>query len=245
VLQGYRYVTALARRDNERMAVFRRDLRALAATREELSAQTRAAQSLRAELDRKRRGLDAERQRQEAFLTDLVARKEKQAAFLQEMEQAEARLRRLISGLAQGEVAIPFVALKGTLPWPVEGPVRVPFGRRRHPRFDTYTLQNGIEIEAPLEGPVRAIHEGTVVFADRFLGYGLLVIVDHGAQHLSLYGRLAEASVPAGRKVASGDVLGLVGSSHGGAGLYFEIRSQGRPDDPLEWLRKVPAGGAR
>jgi len=243
MLQGYRYVTALARRDNERIAAFRRDLTALAATREELSKQTRDAQALRSELDRKRRGLNAERARQEKFLTDLVARKEKQAAFLKELEQAEGRLRQLLAGLAEGEAVIPIVALRGALPWPVEGPVRVPFGRRKHPRFDTYTLQNGIEIAVPLETPVHAVHEGTVVFADRFLGYGLLVIVDHGGRHLSLYGGLADTNVTVGRKVATGDVLGLAGRTHGDPGLYFEMRSQGTPDDPLDWLRKEPATG--
>jgi septal ring factor EnvC (AmiA/AmiB activator) len=236
MFEGYRYVTALARRDNEHIAAFRRDLAALAATRDELAAKTREAQVLRAELDRKRRVLSDERARKEAFLTALVARKETQATFLGELEEAETRLRQLLAGLEEGEATLPLVAFKGTLPWPAQGEVRVGFGRRRHARFDTYTLQNGIEIAAAQDSPVRAIHDGSIVFADRFLGYGLLVIVDHGGRHLSLYGRLGDASVTVGQAVKAGQQLGTVGPGLEGPALYFEIRSQGRPDDPLDWL---------
>jgi septal ring factor EnvC (AmiA/AmiB activator) len=223
MFQGYRYVTALARRDNDRIAAFRRDLATLGVTRDELAAKTREAQTLRAETDRKRRLLDEERTRKERFLTELVARKETQAAFLAELEEAETRL--------------PIVALKGSLPWPAQGEVRVGFGRRKHAKFDTYTLQNGIEIEAPQDSPVYAVHEGLVAFADHFLGYGLLVIVDHGGHHLSLYGRLGDASVKVGDRVTEGQRLGAVGPALYGSGLYFEIRSQGKPEDPLDWLK--------
>ena len=240
VFQGYRYVTTLARRDNERIAAFRRDLASLAVTRDELTARTREAQALRAETEHKRRALEGDRRRKEAFLNDMVAHKEVQAAFLTELEQAEERMGQLLGGLAEGEATLPLVALKGSLPWPVAGTVRVPFGRRKHPKFDTYTPQNGIEIAAPIDTPVDAVHEGAVVFADRFLGYGLLVIVDHGSHHLTLYGHLGETTVAVGEHVAAGQSLGTVGPGLGSPGLYFEVRSQGHPDDPMDWLHKAP-----
>ena len=114
----------------------------------------------------------------------------------------------------------------------------VPFGRRKHPKFDTYTVQNGVEIAAPLDSPVTAVHEGIVAFADRFRGYGLMVVVDHGNKHHTLYAHLAEASVEVGERVTAGQPLGLVGASGlEGAGLYFEVRFQGKPEDPEDWLR--------
>jgi murein hydrolase activator len=240
VFQGYRYVTTLARRDNERIAAFRRDLAALAATRDELTTRTREAQTLRVETERKRRALEGDRRRKETFLGEMVAHKEVQAAFLTELEQAEERLRQMLAGLAEGEAALPLIALKGSLPWPVAGTVRVPFGKRKHPKFDTYTPQNGVEIAAPLETPVAAVHEGTIVFADRFLGYGLLVIVDHGGRHMTLYGHLGETTAAVGARVSAGQSLGTVGPGLDSPGLYFEVRSQGHPDDPMDWLRKAP-----
>jgi murein hydrolase activator len=235
---GYRFVTALARRDKERIAAFRADLQALAAVRQDLETKTREALALRASRERARRSLDADRRRKTALLTEIVEKKETHAAYLAELQDAEARLTDLLNGLGEGDVPVPVAAFKGTLPWPADGRVRSTFGRHKHPKFDTYTLQNGIEIEAPADAPVEAVHEGEVVFAERFKGYGLMVVVDHGGKHHSLYAHLGEARVHAGQKVAAGEVLGTVGSTTlEGPGLYFEMRFQGRPEDPLEWLR--------
>jgi septal ring factor EnvC (AmiA/AmiB activator) len=240
ILEGYRYVTALARKDNDRITAFRRDLATLNATREELIRKTQEAQSLRLATQRKRRGLEAERQHKREFLREIVATRENHAAFVAELNEAEERLQQLLSGFGEGRVKVPIAAFKGTLPWPVTGRVRVPFGRRKHPKFDTYTIQNGVEIQARTDTAVAAVHEGTVVFADRLLGYGLLVVVDHGGRHLSLYGRLAETAVRVGQEIAAGQVLGTIGAGVDESGLYFEMRFQGKPEDPLDWLRKGP-----
>ena len=78
-----------------------------------------------------------------------------------------------------------------------------------------------------------------VAFADPFSGFGNLVIVDHGAQAFSLYGNLLDIGVKKGTIVEAGQPLGTVGASlTGPAGLYFELRVDGQPVDPLQWLRK-------
>jgi murein hydrolase activator len=237
--RGYRFVSALARRDNERMAGFRRDLQELEATRGELERRTREATALRAQLEATRRSLEAQRQKKTELLTAIVEKKETHAAYVEELENAETQLRRLFDGLGEGDVTVPVSAFRGQLPWPTDGKIRSAFGRHKHPRFDTYTVQNGVDIEAAQDGPVRAVYEGTVVFADRFRGYGLMVVLDHGGKHHSLYAHLAEATVAVGQKLAAGDVLGTVGATGvEGAGLYFEMRFQGRPEDPADWLKK-------
>jgi len=236
IFRGYRFVTTLARRDNERIAAFRADLQTLAATRAELERRTQEALTLREALEKTRRGLDADRKRKTALLRQIVEQKETHAAYVRELEEAESKLQGLIAGLAEGDVGVPVTAFKGSLPWPAEGRVRVAFGRRKHPRFDVYTLQNGVEIDAPLDAPVRAVHEAVVVFADRFRGYGLMVVLDHGGKHHSLYAQLGEVRVTAGQKVAAGDLIGLVGSGLEDPGLYFEMRFQGRPENPADWL---------
>jgi septal ring factor EnvC (AmiA/AmiB activator) len=237
IFRGYRFVTALARRDNQRIAAFRADLQALAATRADLEVRTSEALALREGRERARRALDADRRRKTALLTQIVERKETNAAYLAELQEAEARLSGLLEGMAEGEVTVPVAAFKGSLPWPAAGRVRSTFGRHKHPKFDTYTVQNGIEIEARADAPVTAVHEGTVVFAERFKGYGLMMVVDHGGKHHSLYAHLGEALVQPGQRVAAGDVIGTVGTALEGPGLYFEMRFQGKPEDPLEWLR--------
>jgi septal ring factor EnvC (AmiA/AmiB activator) len=236
-IRGYRFVSGLARRDKERIAGFRSDLAALDATRSELAAKAGQAAALRTELARTRERLDADRKRKTELLTSLVEKKEVNAAYLQELEAAEARLADLLAGSGGGPVSLPIAAFRGTLRWPVVGQVRTGFGRHKHPRFDTYTVHNGIDIAAAAETPVGAVHEGTVVFADLFRGYGLMVVIDHGDKHHTLYAHLGEARVEAGRHVAAGEIVGTVGtSSLEGPGLYFEFRREGRPQDPLEWL---------
>jgi len=239
MLRGYRFVSALARRDREKMAALRANLATLAATRDDLQRKTREAMSLRAELDRARRALEADRQRKSELLTSIVEKKETHAAYLQELEEAEGKLGQLLSGLGAADIDVPITVFKGALPWPARGRVRVAFGRHKHPRFETYTLHNGIEIEAPVDTPVTAVHDGTVAFADQFLGYGLMVIIDHGGKNHTLYAHLAEARVRPGQHVSAGDVVGTVGASGvDGPGLYFEMRSQGKPQDPQEWLTR-------
>jgi septal ring factor EnvC (AmiA/AmiB activator) len=238
IFRGYAFVAALARRDNQRINAFRNDLQALATTRGQLERTTQEALSLRGSLERARRNLEADRAKKTELLTEIVEKKETNATYVQELADVEGKLRDLLAGLGQGDVSVPVAAFKGTLPWPLAGKVRVPFGRRKHPRFDTYTIQNGIEIGAPQDAPVVAVYEGTVAFVDRFKGYGLMVVLDHGGKHHTLYAHLAETSVQVGQKVAAGDTIGSSGIGIEGTGLYFEVRFQGRPEDPIGWLRK-------
>jgi septal ring factor EnvC (AmiA/AmiB activator) len=236
--RGYRFVTTLARRDRERVAAFRADLSSLNEQRAELERRTAESIELRGRLVAARRSQDRQRTRKTELLMSIVEKKESHAAYVEELVEAEARLAQLLDGLVEGHVAIPVAAFKGSLPWPVKGPVRSGFGRRKHERFNTYTVHNGIEIASPPDVQVRAVHEGTVVFAERFRGYGLMVVVDHGGKHHSLYAHLADLSVEEGQKLDGGHVVGL--SGQGGLespGVYFEMRHGGRPEDPLDWLQ--------
>jgi septal ring factor EnvC (AmiA/AmiB activator) len=237
--RGYRLITTLARRDNARVAAFRADLAALTREKAVLEQRTQESIALRARLAAARRRLDAQRAKKTELLTSLVERKELNAAYVEELARAETRLQELLSGSGSGDVAVPLGAFRGTLPWPVEGRVTEGFGRRKHPRFDTYTVHNGIEIEAAPDAEVRAVHEGRVVFADRFRGYGLMVVVDHGGKHHSLYAHLAEVTVEPGQEVQEGTVLGRAApAGEEGDTVYFEMRYQGRAEDPLDWLRR-------
>ena len=240
LLRGFRFVSALARRDNQQVARFRADLKALHEQSEILEKRTQEALALRTQTEQARRNLDADRRRKTELLTTLVAKKELQAAYVQELEEAEGKLETLLFGMGDaGEMSVPLGAFRGALPWPTPGRVRVSFGKRKDARFDTYTRENGIEIASTDGAPVEAVHEGTVVFADRFKGYGLLIVLDHGAKHHSLYAHLGEIQVAVGQHVAAGEALGTVGSGGlEGPGLYFEMRFQGRPEDPVDWLSR-------
>jgi septal ring factor EnvC (AmiA/AmiB activator) len=242
--RGFRFVTSLARQDRVQLAGFRADLQALEATRVELRRRAEAAAGWRARLLSAQRGLDRERARRTARLTEIVSHKESRAEYLADLQAAESRLRERLAAGAAGGAPPPLTAVKGALPWPAPGAVRVGFGRRRHPAFGTSTPHNGIQIGAAEGETVRTVHDGEVVFAEHFRGYGLLVVVDHGGRHHTLYGHLGSASAAPGARLRAGEALGTVGPpADEPSGLYFEVRVGGRPEDPLDWLR--PSGEVR
>jgi septal ring factor EnvC (AmiA/AmiB activator) len=107
-----------------------------------------------------------------------------------------------------------------------------------NPKFNTVTVQHGLDVEAPAGAPVVAVAAGRVVHAGWFKGYGNLLIVDHGEGYHTLVAHLATMQTAMGEDVAAGDVLGTVGDSGSlkGPYLYFELREKGRPVDPRPWL---------
>jgi murein hydrolase activator len=156
------------------------------------------------------------------------------------VSELEAAQRRLQTSIAQlDDTFLPFRPFQGVLPWPARGPISSRFGRQPSSRFGTSIVRNGIEIAIPDEQPVRTVHEGVVAFADQFTGYGNLVIVEHGEGTFSLYGHLSAMQVPKGAQVAALAVLGRSGRNPNGVpALYFELRVDGKPVDPLQWLQK-------
>jgi murein hydrolase activator len=235
VLRAYRFVSTLAREDRGRVARFRRDLGALALTQADLQKKRQQTLDLRAEVERRRRRLDEQRKNKTALLTSIVERKEVHLAYAEELSAAETKLQQLLAGTAPADVALPISPLRGSLPWPVAGRVRSGFGPHKHPKFETVTVQNGIEIDAGSESGVAAVHEGVVAFAGRFRGYGLMAVVDHGGKYHSLYARLAELRVAKDERVTAGQTLGVL-LAEDPAPFYFELRAQGRPVDPEDWL---------
>lgn len=131
-----------------------------------------------------------------------------------------------------------FSVLRGRLPHPAEGPIEVGFGKVVNPKFNTVTVQKGIDIGAPKGAPVRAVAPGRVAHAGWFRGYGNLVIIDHGDGYHTLVAHLDSMSTAMGEEVEAGTLLGTVGDTGSlkGSYLYFEVRERSRPVDPRAWL---------
>ncbi len=131
-----------------------------------------------------------------------------------------------------------FAQLRGKLAMPVQGEVTARFGaqRRTEAGVDAPTWK-GIFIRAREGSEVHAVAAGRVVFADWLRGFGNLLILDHGEGFLSVYGNNETLLANAGERIAAGAVIATVGNTGGQRepGLYFELRFQGRPFDPLRW----------
>lgn len=120
--------------------------------------------------------------------------------------------------------------------WPLSGNLLSGYGGR----MPDGRASSGLLIAAGLGTPVRAVADGTVVFAEWMTGYGLILIVDHGNGYLSLYGHNESLLKDAGDTVKRGDTVARVGNSGGLAqpALYFELRRNGQPVNPDSWLRR-------
>ncbi len=129
----------------------------------------------------------------------------------------------------------PFEQLKGHLALPVKGEVANKFGSARP---DSTVLWKGLLVHAAAGQSVKAVAAGRVVFADWLRGFGNLLIIDHGKGYMSLYGNNETLYKQVGDTLRGGDVVAAVGSSGGNedSGLYFELRHEGKPLDPVKWL---------
>lgn len=129
-----------------------------------------------------------------------------------------------------------FASMKGRLGLPVTGEIANRFGQAR---ADGGLSWRGITIRARPGQEVRSIAAGRVVFADWLRGFGNLLIVDHGDGYMSLYGNNESLLRRVGDGVRGGDPVATVGASGGSEqpGLYFELRHQGKPFDPLGWAK--------
>lgn len=129
-----------------------------------------------------------------------------------------------------------FSSLKGRLSLPVRGELANRFGG---PRADGGVTWKGLFIRSATGAHVKAIASGRVVFADWLRGFGNLMILDHGGSYMSLYGNNEINHKQVGDSIRSGDTIATVGNTGGNPapGLYFELRHQGKPFDPLNWVR--------
>jgi murein hydrolase activator len=233
--QASRLVATLARMDREHVASHQRTLADLQTTRETLEERRRGLASVRAAAEKAQSGVQRAAQARTDLVRDIDARRDLNAQLSSELQAVQQKLQMTLRGLATGTapaevIHLPFRPFRGDLDWPVAGTVRRRFARASF---------QGIEIAASEGVPVRAIHEGVVAFADTFSGFGNLVILDHGSQTFSLYGDLLDIAVKKGARLERGQPVGAVGPTPtGGAGVYFELRVDGQPVDPLQWLKQ-------
>jgi len=238
VYSGY-----LARERNALAEVVRADLDALDATRALLNEENQRLAGIQARESQRLAELEVLRKDRSAALTrinqGIATRSEKLDKLRAEMAELQTlvdELTRALTALPIGD-AEPFAKARGRLEWPADGPVTQRFGQAR---ADGRLRWEGVLLAAAAGEDVRAIHHGRVIYADWLQGMGLLVIIEHGDGYLSLYGHNQDIVADIGEWVAPGDVIAHVGDSGGRAtpGLYFEIRKDGKPTDPGDWIRQ-------
>jgi septal ring factor EnvC (AmiA/AmiB activator) len=240
--RAYRTAASLTSLDRQHVQRHQQTLETIARDVAELDARTRELSALQARAVGARAELDRAVAARAALVKSIEARRDLTAQLAAELDAAQLRLQ---STLAQRPgtgpaVAVPFRPFRGALPWPANGIVISRFGRERAARVPGIEFsRNGMELSLPEGLPVAAIHDGVVTHAGPFSGLGQLVIVDHGGGAASLYGHLGTTGVNKGDRVTAGTNVGTSGrNTSGNPSLYFELRVDGKPVDPLQWLRR-------
>lgn len=236
--RAYRTAAALQRIDRDRIEEHRRTLAALAQERSALQARANELAALKKKARDAQAAIDAAVHARADLVKQIDERRDLNAQLTGELQDAQQKLRATVGQMASGRaVSLPLRPFRGGLPWPAEGVVSSRFGRPRG--LGAAGISTGIELSLPEGQAVHAIHEGTVAYAAPFTGFGNLVIVDHGDQAYSLYGHLASVAVRAGDRVDPATTVGLAGRNPAGnPSLYFELRVDGKPVDPLQWLKR-------
>jgi len=235
--QASRMVAALAAIDRERIGSHQQTVAELKSARVTLEQRKQRLDLLRTAAARSQLAAQHAVEARTALVHDIDGRRDLNAQLSGELQAAQQKLQLALRDLASGaagaeSLRLPLKPFRGDLDWPVAGRVRRRFSRPSFP---------GVEVTSTEGIDVRAIHDGIVAFADSFAGFGNLVILDHGSQAFSLYGDLLDIVVSKGNRVQRGQPVGTVGSTPEGiSGLYFELRVDGQPVDPLQWLKNKP-----
>lgn len=216
-----------------------------------LDAKRKTLQAMQMTYTQTDRRLCALKQKQDTLLKHVQAQRthyEKELATLKESADA---LQRLINRLlVKTDQHIPtremyintyrrIIRTRGKIAWPVQGHLLTLFGKQKHPELDTFLISNGIEIAVGQGANIHVVSDGTVVFCGAFKRYGTMIIVDHSDNVFTVYAYLNDVCVTQGQRVKKGLIIAHAGISSLNKipALYFEVRVNGMPMDPMMWLK--------
>lgn len=207
------------------------------------TGQSEQLQVLRQQKAAEQEALLHTKQQRQTLLAKLNQDQQTSEQQLTSLRETEQRLHRLIASIREVSEDFPvdvapgktFAQLKGQLPWPVRGKLLKRFGAKR-----SEVSWDGVVIAANEGDSIQAVGSGRIVYADWLRGYGLLTIIDHGNGYMTLYAFNQSLYKDVGDWVEPGDKIAAVGNSGGRsrAGLYFGIRKNGKPVDPVRWCKK-------
>ncbi len=248
-LTFYRYLIESKRRYLQEISN-RRD--EIASISNSLGKQEKEISGLLSGLAKNQKTLKTKEQSRKKQLARIQARLTNDAQIADIYDKKEEELLRLLgqlgsgkppklenSSLSRGNSAVPdpFRHHKGRLNMPLKAPIRYQFGQKRK---ESGLVWDGVMLAVKEGQQVKSIYTAQVVYADWFRGYGQLVILDHGDGFMSLYGHNQLLYVELGDTIEVGQLIANAGSTGGlpQPGLYFEIRDNGVPVNPLTWCKR-------
>jgi septal ring factor EnvC (AmiA/AmiB activator) len=238
------YYEYLSRDTVGRLEAFRRSLESLKKTRDRVETTQANLARTEADVASRQQQLVGSRKERKQTLAALKSEINTRRTERDSLEADRERLEKLLKEVEQAIASIPspnesqpFGSLRKKLPWPVHGKVLSGFGDRY---ADGKLRRNGLLIQTRENAEITAIHYGRVVFANWLRGFGLITIIDHGDGYMTLYGHSSSLFTSPGDWVSAGEPIAIAGQTGGTSSpvLYFEIRHNGKPENPGKWLAR-------
>jgi len=187
--------------------------------------------------------LAKEKKQRQKLLAEIKQKKTNRLATIKYLKKASIKLDKTINALRRGSASDQekinnFSAYQGLLKMPVNGKVISKYGKYIESYSGVSNFRSGIEIQSRQGAPIRAVFSGKTIYSSWLKGYGNVIIIAHGKNYHTVYAHAEELFRAKGEQVKIGEVIATVGDtgSLNGPSLYFEIRHQGNPIDPLEWI---------
>ena len=255
------YISFLTKAQNENILKIDKTRKNISATKKSTKKILKNITQLRKKKERNAKKLEKKKKAKKLTLNKiskkLKSQKSKKLKLLQDEKKLSSLVKNLILKLKAEEkkrkaekkdtkeekkvvdikaYKINFAKLKKKLKLPVKGKVIYKYNAKRS---DTGTKWKGLFIKAKEGSDVKSVAAGQVVFSDWLRGFGNIIIIDHGKSYMSLYGNNDSLLKQKGEYIKGGEVVALSGNSGGNKynGLYYELRHNGKPFNPLKWTK--------
>jgi len=255
------YIGFLTKAQNENIFQINKTKESIASTKKTTNKILISATKLRKQKEENVKNLERKKKEKKITLNKITKKLKTQKNKKLKLEQDEKRLSAIVKNLilklkAEEErrkaekkdvtsekkvvdikaYKINFAKLKKKLNLPLQGKIVYKYNSKR---WDTGTRWKGLFIKAKEGSNVKSVAAGQVIFSDWLRGFGNIIIIDHGKNYMSLYGNNDSLLKQKGDYIKGGEVIALSGNSGGNKynGLYYELRHNGKPFNPLQWTK--------
>jgi septal ring factor EnvC (AmiA/AmiB activator) len=249
-LTRFRYIKNILSLDAEVINNIRQQTKKIENKKMNLENREEILSLLKEEVEKEKENIEFSIKSKKSIIDKINSEKEAHLKSLKELEQSSQEIKNIIENIYKqkeedskkaSQKEVPTITLKpkkGILVLPVQGKLISGYGRQKNTEFNTYTFNSGIDISAPLGQVVHASGSGEVIYTGNIKGYGQIIIIDHGGRVTTLYAHLSKILVDIGDKVKNEQTIGQTGDSGGVSTprLHFEVRVEGKPTDPMNWL---------
>jgi len=249
-LTRFRYIKNILSLDAEVISDIRQHMKKIEDKKINLENREEILSLLKKEVEKEKENIKFSIKGRKSIIDKIDSQKEVYLKSLKELEQSSLEIKNIIERIYKqqeedskevSQKEVPEITLKpkkGILALPVQGKLISRYGRQKNTDFNTDTFNSGIDISAPLGQVVRSAGAGEVIYTGTIKGYGQIIIIDHGGRTTTLYAHLSKILIDIGDKVKKGQIVGQVGDSGGvpSPRLHFEVRVEGKPTDPMNWL---------